>query len=379
MTPRERVLAAMRRQSVDYVPCTPLFNSLLEVQRRGQPWNFPWPPDSDGIDYQVEALGTDPVVGAWWMEGIFPEDSVTVRVWQEGQVLHKAYETPSGTLHSAVIANDLWPFGQEIPFFHDFVAHYREPWLKTQADVECLKHILLPPRTAEQIERMRARAERAKARAGQYRLATMATIGSGLSSALYMFGAEKLCLLTLDDPGLVDAYLEIEHRWNVRMMELAAEWGIDIIRRNGFYESADFFSPAMLDRFVGRRLREEVRTVHQAGRTIAYTMYSGIMPILDHLAGIDFDCISALDIAFDGIDLETVAAKLGDRKSFWTGPSNTFHMYGKPPVVRQAVRDVFAAFGRTGLLITAASSAHPMMPWENTLAMIDEWRKLRQT
>ena len=123
MTPRERVLAAMKRQPVDYVPCCPLFNSLLEVQRRGQPWNFPWPPDSDGIEYQVESLGTDPVVGAWWMEGVFPEDSVTARVWREGQVLHKAYETPSGTLHSAVLANDLWPFGLEIPFFHDFVAH----------------------------------------------------------------------------------------------------------------------------------------------------------------------------------------------------------------------------------------------------------------
>ena len=75
--------------------------------------------------------------------------------------------------------------------------------------------------------------------------------------------------------------------------------------------------------------------------------------------------------------LAAVAARLGGRKSFWTGPSNTFHMYEKPSVVRQAVRDVFAAFGRTGLLITAASSAHPMMPWENTIAMIDEWRKLR--
>jgi hypothetical protein len=53
-------------------------------------------------------------------------------------------------------------------------------------------------------------------------------------------------------------------------------------------------------------------------------------------------------------------------------------MYEGQQVVRKAVRDVFAAFGKTGLLIAAASSVHPMMPWKNTLAMLDEWRKLRQ-
>jgi len=107
-------------------------------------------------------------------------------------------------------------------------------------------------------------------------------------------------------------------------------------------------------------------------------LYSGLAPMLDYLARLDFDCLSSLDIAFDNIDLAAVNAKLGDRKSFWTGPSNTFHMYADDPeVVRQAVRDVFAAFGTTGLIITACSSVHPMMPWENTLAMVDEWKKLR--
>ena len=111
---------------------------------------------------------------------------------------------------------------------------------------------------------------------------------------------------------------------------------------------------------------------------MAYTMYSGLMPMLDYLAGIGFDCVAHLDIAFDNVDLEKINAELGGEKSFWTGPSNTFHMYSKDPeVVRKAVRDVFGAFGKVGLVLGAASSVHPMMPWENTLAMLDEWRKLR--
>ncbi len=376
MSGRERVLAAMRRQPVDYVPCSPLVNPLTEAQRRGRPWNFPWPEPGDGVEYFATREGTDPVVSLWWMSGMCPDPEVTTRVWHEGELLHKAFETPAGTLHASVVQNDQWPFGDDIPFFHDFSGHYREVWVKCQQDVDCLGHILRPPRRGEDIERFHADFLRSKALADRLALATMATVGSGLSGALYMFGAERVCLLAIDDPGLVDSYLEVEHAWNLQVLDMLLGWGVDIIRRNGFYESADFYGPAMLEKFLGRRLRAEIAAVHQAGRPIAYTMYSGIMPILDYLAALDFDCIASLDIAFDQVDLAEIARKL-PRQSFWTGPSNTFHMYEGPEVVRQAVRDVFAAFGKTGLIIKASSSVHPMMPWENTLAMLDEWRKLR--
>ena len=376
MNGRERVLAAMRRQPVDYVPCVPLVNPLSEAQRRGHPWNFPWAEPGDGLEYLARDLGTDPVVGLWWMGGLSPDPGVTSRTWRDGDTLHKAFTTPAGELHASVGVDDQWPFGDDIPFFHDHVGHYREVWVKTQRDVDCLRHIFQPPRRRDELDALRADFDRGRATAARLGLATMATVGSGLTGALWMFGAERLCLLTVDDPGLVESYLEIEHRWNLAVLDLVLDWGVDIVRRNGFYESADFYGPAMLEGFLGRRLRAEIAAVHQAGRPMAYTMYSGIMPILDYLAGFELDCIAALDIAFDDVDLKLIAAKLPG-KSFWTGPSNTFHMYATPAVVRGAVRDAFVAFGPRGLLVTAASSIHPMMPWENTLAMVDEWKKLR--
>lgn len=380
MTSRERVLAAIRREPVDYVPCVPLVNPLHEAQRRGRPWNFPWDPPGDGIEYLVRVLGTDHVVGDWWLGWFFPEEGVTSRGWQEGSILHQVYETPSGVLHAAVLNDERWPFGQEIPFFHDFVGHYTEHWLKSEADLACLRHVLLPPRTREQVDRMRAAFAARKAFADQLQVATMATVGGGLTTALWMFGAQELALLTVDNPALVEGYLEWERRWSLRLTEILVDSGVDIIQRSGFYETSTYYSPAMLERLVGRTLREQIALVHQAGRPFSYILYSGVGPMLDYLARLDFDCVSLLDIAFNGIDLSAVNARLGDRKSFWTGPSNTFHMYANDPeVVRQAVRDVFAAFGATGLIISACSSIHPMMPWQNTLAMIDEWKKLRAT
>jgi uroporphyrinogen-III decarboxylase len=378
MTSRERVLAAIRREPVDYVPCSPLVNPLTEAQRRGKPWNFPWDPPGDGLEYWVNVLGTDKVVGHWWLGRVFPEESVTTRVWQEDGVLHKAYETPSGVLHAAVRYDELWPFGQDIPFFHDFVGHYTEHWLKTEADLACLEHILLPPRTAEQVASVRTQFAASRTVADRLRVATLATVGSGLTTALWVFGANELPLLTVDDPALVERYLALDHAWSLRMIEILMDCGVDVIQRTGFYETCDYYSPALLERLIGKHVREQIALTHQGERPFSYLLYSGVEPMLDYLTGFDFDCLSSLDPAFNDINLHAVNAKLGDRKSFWTGPSNTFHMYADDPeVVRKAVRDVFAAFGKTGLIISAVSSVHPMMPWENTVAMLEEWRALR--
>lgn len=379
MTPRERVLAALRRQPVDYVPCAPAFSTLTEVQRRGKPWNYPWRPDEDSRDYMLNVLGVDPVISMTWWDGAYcPADGVTSRTWRDGDTLHKVFETPSGELHAAVEANELWPFGDNIPLYHDFVGHYREPWLQTEADLECMRHVVLPPHTAAQVNAARAAVRGRKAVVDSLGLPTKVSIGLGLTAALMACGAEQICMMVIDQPDLVDGFLELEHRCSVRLMEIAAEAGIDIIRRNGFYETSDFYSPSMLERFLGKRLRAEVEAIHAGGALATYTVHSGIMPMLDYLDGIDFDAIVDLDTAFDNIDAHAVNAKLGQRKSFWTGPSSTFHMYAKDPEdARQAVRDAFAAFGKTGLLIAAVSSTHPMMPWQNTLAMIDEWRRLR--
>lgn len=44
MTSRQRIMAALRGEEVDYVPCYASFNQLPGTQRRGHQWNFSWPP-----------------------------------------------------------------------------------------------------------------------------------------------------------------------------------------------------------------------------------------------------------------------------------------------------------------------------------------------
>ncbi|HJN19135.1 MAG TPA: hypothetical protein QGH10_26825, partial [Armatimonadota bacterium] len=199
----------------------------------------------------------------------------------------------------------------------------------------------------------------------------------GLTGAMHLMGASEICLMSIDNPELIDDYLEHEHAANLRAIEVLGELGADIVRRNGFYETADFYSPATLDRFLTRRLNAEADATRAAGMVTAYTAHTGVMPILDYLANLTLESIVGIDIAFEGVDIAAIHSALAPSKSFWIGPCSTNHIWGGPEPTRQAVRDVMDCFTPTGLILSQCVSSHSIMPWDSTEAMIDEWNRLR--
>ena len=206
----------------------------------------------------------------------------------------------------------------------------------------------------------------------------MVSIGLGLTGAQHLIDSAPICFMTIDNPELIDAYLELEHDVTMKNYEIALDFGVDIVRRNGFYESCDFYSPEMLSRFLKRRINDEARIVHEAGRVIGYTVLTGYTPMLDHLAALDLECLFTPDPFFEGEDPVALNAACGDTKSFITGPSDTIHMpWDDQRAVREAVERTFEIFGKEGLIIAACSSAKAIHPWKNTLALIEAWKDLR--
>jgi hypothetical protein len=378
MTTRERILAAMHRQPVDYVPCAPLMNFQAEDQRWGRRWQFPFgPSDREVLDYMVGELGTDQMIQI----GIDPRPGpgVTSRVWMDGNIIHKTWATPAGELHAAVRHDERWMPGLDVPFFHDYnPSHFVEPWIKTMRDVECLAHILRPPGRNDDLGPLRFQFEERRRLAARYQVPVCAYIGLGLTGAVNAFGPTAAAMACLAEPELMDAYLEVDHRFNLGAMELALDLGADIIRRNGFYESCDLYSPDVLDRLLGARLRREAALTHSAGKLFGYTILSGYTPIADWLATLGLDSLFCPDMFLRDGNGPALVEALGKNTSFWTGPSDTIHMpYERPDEVRQAIRKVFEVFGKTGLILTPVSTAKAVFPWENVLAMVDEWKKLR--
>jgi len=379
MTARARILAAMRREAVDRVPCAISFNPLYPSQRTC--WNFPWPQEATVAErtaYQVEQLGLDQVLRVG-IDGCRASEGVTSRTWIDGGLLHKAYDTPSGQLHASVRYNALWAHGQDIPLMSDFnVGHFVEPWIRHEQDLDCLRHVMRWDTTGRAQGRVRAIFAEVRPVAERYHLALAAQFGEGLTGAMKMFGAEPLMMAVIEQPGLVEAFMALEHELNLRRIDLAADCGADFISRNGFYETGDFYSPAMLERFVGGPLAREARAARAAGLLSSYTIHTGVMPILDYLDTLGLDSLFGIDIGFEGVDAAAIRDRLGGRKSFWIGPSSTYHLWAGPEATRRAARETFEVFGgRPGFIFTPGVSAHSIMPWESTLAMIDEWKRLR--
>ncbi|NPV07045.1 MAG: hypothetical protein HPY83_03655 [Anaerolineae bacterium] len=375
MTSRERLLAALRRQEVDYVPCSPSFSPSLAGPQ------YTWAGRTDTLERLVVELGLDAVVNVAIEASWHPD--VTSRVWREERpgelpVLHKEIQTPKGPLTAAIRLTEDLPDKDDIRLTDDWnVSRFVKPWFQTMEDVERYAYVHLPPSDAA-IAQGRERYQEARRQADRYGLAVHADCGTGLTSALQLFGAQQAVLISMDQPDMIQRFLEIEHRTTMRRAEVLADWGVDIIHRNGFYETTDFWSPRQLREWLVPLLQEEIAAMKSGGAAVTYTVETGIMPMLDILAVLDFDGYRDIEPALGHQDMRVVAERLCDRHSIWGGVSGPIHIgEGTPEIARQAVREAFEIFGPRGLVLSAVPSIRAHWPWENSLAMFDEWRQLR--
>jgi len=99
MTSRERVLAAIRRQPVDYVPCAPFMKFQEEDQRWGKTWQYPFGPSiREILEYMVKQLGVDQLLQIETSNcglGFYPDPEVESIVWEKNNIIHKSWRTPS--------------------------------------------------------------------------------------------------------------------------------------------------------------------------------------------------------------------------------------------------------------------------------------------
>ena len=377
MTSRERILAAFARQEVDYVPCSIYFNA--NMNKVGY--------DRSSAESSVsfhERLGLDPVVDLPHIAAP-PDPSVRARTWVEtpagapGEILFKEYATPAGTLRVGVRLTPEWPFGNDIPFPGDdfCTSHLYEPLVKGPDDVDAYACLLRPP-TRSDVDLYRDRIAEAMAAAGKHRVATRATAGQGLATLLFQMGAEHLVLFAVDHPEAFARLAALESEATVAAIALYAELGVDLLKRFGGYEQTNFFSPSIWRSVVAPLLRREVEAAHAAGRPIYYRVVTGMKPLLDDIGSLGLDCVEGFEPALSDCSNATVARHLGGKVCLWTGVSSPGHIGGADESgVRRAVREAMDAFGRRGFILGVTNSIRAHWKWEHTLAMIDEWKRLR--
>ena len=383
MLNRERLIAALKRESVDYIPFIARFNALTPVQRAGV-WNYPWPEKNGGNDDDAMMKYLTEEMGILTYSYAVPEiwaglRKCEVKIYEDGCLIKKEIHTPKGPLTAIVENNRLWPYGRDIPLSSDFTAHFKKPWVTGADDIKKLKYIFGTAYDCPDVmECVKKRFALAADRQKKYDIPIISPVGMGLTLALQMFLPEPLMLAVLDDRELVESFLSLEHEVTMKNIKLTCELGCDIISRNGYYETCNFYSPDILRSFLKEKLIKECELANSYGKPIVYTIHTGIMPMLDYLKEIPFTAIFGVDLGFPGVDAKKIKSELGDKFSFEMGPCSTREFSSdNTDDVRAAIRHIANTWGKTGLILTPATSFHSIMPWQNFEAAVDEWKKIR--
>jgi hypothetical protein len=371
------MLAALECREADHVPCCfGSFNILLH-QCADQ---------AEFLDRQLE-MGLDVIARISIPEPHF-DARVKTREWREeppGEpypILHKAYETPAGTLQTSVEQREDWPHGDHIPLMDDFLIPRSRKFLITPEDsLEALRYLLAPP-TDEDIASFRAHARRVKALAAERDLLVVATYGTVGDLAVWLCGLQELIMMAIDAPDFVHELLDVIETWNRQWVALALEDGIDLVIRRAWYENADFWPPPTYRRFLLPGLRQDVEAAHRAGARFGYLMSCASMPLLETMIEAGVDVLMGVDPAQDRMmDLTALKRQAAGVMCLWGGVCGYLTVErGTPDDIAAEVCQAISILAPGGGFILAPVTnvrADTPRAWENVRTMIDVWRSLR--
>jgi uroporphyrinogen-III decarboxylase len=370
MNSHDRMIGAIRSQPVDHVPCCPTW------------WQGPPPEqsfDRDGeerLSFALDELGIDAHLGFSPPQPPIVIASRIERVPGERYpLLHSAVDTPKGPMTATVRKTEDYPH-DSVPLFSDFAsARYVKPWIETMDDVARFESIFRLP-SDDEVAATRKRFQDMRALADRRQVLMIGYAGVTLDTAVWMMGAERAVLASVDRPEVVDRLVEAVAKVDRFWLDAELSWGVEAVFRRGWYDTTDFWSPSDFARWVVPRLAADTRAAHLAGAAMIYQACTGLGALLPHLGRIGFDCLLEAEPVLGGIAPEKLRQALPG-KSFWGGISAPMHIgEGTPRTVREAVRSAFAGFGPKGFILKAVPSIRRHWPWENVLAMIDEWKKL---
>jgi len=374
MTTKERLLAAIRCEKVDHVPISMHF------------WHDPAPARASwGSERERLAMFRewewDTAVGVRTSVTPSKEVQIEVRYEDDGNVLHQIWRTPAGTLEERLRVTDDWPEAKGrsgyLPILDDFRApRYLERLIKSADDLPALEYLFPLDNPADSDAMVRDH-QHARALAEEFEAPVSIDHWGGMDWLTWLYGAAEAVMLVMDDRSLAERVLAIINATYQSRLESLLELGVDMVERRGWYETAAYWSPAIVQDLAKPFLQREIDATHRAGAAHVYLMDTGIVPLLPMLASLPFDCLLGIEPVHGSQDPAKIRRGLPG-KSFWCGISGPEHLgRGTPESVARAVERAFADYGKIGFILGMAVGIRHNWPPENLEACERAWRRLR--
>jgi hypothetical protein len=387
---RERMNRTLSLQEADYIPCCPMSFTALRNRYGGDRYKVALAEREMGLDASlfIPAAPRRERPEHPDLRGLPVrfDPQVTTHEWHEqvaggGDILHREYVTPAGTLATSVRVSEDWPHGKHIPCVDDYqVPRAIKPLITGLQDLEALQYLLIPPRQEDAAQFSRE-AQTAHAFVALHGILLAGGWGVGLDMADWLCGIQNLTILTMEQPAFVSELLTMIHAWNVQRMRVVLSAPVDLYIRRAWYEGCDFVTPRFFRDTVLPLLKAEVDLAHEHGARFGYICSSGTRPMLDLYLEAGIDALIGIDpVQGTHTDMPLLKDKLGHRVCLWGGVSGAVTVeQGTEADVRAAVRTAIETLGPTGLVLSPVDNLTVDAPrtWHNLDLFIGEWRKLR--
>jgi len=358
MSPRERLLAALRFQEVDRIPWSPCLDGYFLGPRPDQIAAFRKLRADALIRHALNFIGSVP------MRITAPPPgrtlAFTVRQQQQGDELQYTYECPVGTLTERCRYN---PESSNIPWT---VKHR----LQTIADVKVLQWMC---EKAEFAPVPGFYEPYAKA-LGDDGLVTISMLGTPIQWAINSEAAvDTFWFLYADHTAEMEEFFEAAHQMNLRMLRAIAEGPGEVVIQ---YEnlSSTLCSPALWEKYAIRWINEYADLMHRAGKIFLQHNCGHLKAFATRFRQARFD--GCMDVAIP----PTGSITLGEARELW-GPDKvicggidaTAFSGLSPAQMKDYVRNLLRDFrdrGR-GYILGSGDATPKTATWENLLAVTE--------
>ena len=370
MTPKERLMRALRREKPDRLPC-----SIHQWQQ------FHLDTYMDGADALTafEQTGMDAAIqyfeamGQFWIPNAeryivqtpqWREEIEVVDGNPQNKILHHVITTPDGTLTYKTGGNLTTTWITEFLVKEHEDIHLIEKYMP----VATLDRQAIANTYDEVGDR------------GILRGFVWGDQAGCWQHACCLMEPERLILETVDDPDWVHAFMRVLLDKKLRFIEESLTGAkFDLIETGGGASSDTLISPNLHREFCLPYDREIHRALHDAGHICTYHTCGGMMNILDLIVENETDASETLSTPGIGgniSDPEKVADAYDGRIAMIGGMDQmAFLTRGTPDEIRTEVWRLFEGFGRDGGYIMSACDHFFDAPAENLRAYADAARE----
>lgn len=335
VTPRERVLAALRREPVDRVP-------IVEM---GIDWNVIAALGLGGYFRTVRQLGLD---------GIAVNQALYLMGWRR-LVLPRVKEYVDEWHVRSRFTGELLP----IPVGHP---------ISERRDLD--RFVPPSPKRSPLLRAVSFVRRRAPNRA------IVLLARSDFAASWYLCGMDELLVSYLNDPEFAHRLAEMVSDYSVELFRLAARAGVDVVYLTDdyAYKTGTLMGRGLFTEFILPYLTRAVGAVHDAGALCVKHTDGNVDEIIDLIVGTGVDAIGPLEPGA-GNDLRAIQRRWGDRVAVVGNVDVDLLSRGSPREVAEATRDLVQALAPAGgHVLSSGNSVTSSVCPENYRVMVDAAR-----